>query len=632
MRTSPQSNYRQQNAPLSHGADTADQQRLSRKRKNPESILVRDPESDQIALPKPTLKIKLKLNAPKKTEEKTSDQNDSRALVDEEKSTNPMHSKIRLRFKSSEERPSATDKPPIPTVVATAVVPEEEEVIMASIAEHAVGTAAISSAEDALININHEWLESSEPALKRRKIHVAKKTEPDDIEPNPDTIENILREHQEDIRKNSAEAFYTAVNNNDAEALEHCILYGSLNIQDIKEKNVCQMALLMMLGKGNHQAVTALIRQGICTKFLSGQEGIAHLNWTIKRGHWRTVRVLLGSATEHGELHSTLIKFLHDAMCKPDYAAVKTLLRAGMSGCQINASGKTSLELLVKAFTASVSLNKTSGLPVNPDYFRIIGRLINAGININQRVDQFGSTLLHKAMEFGYSDYADWLVSKGANPEAKNIRQQTPRDVASAMRERPYQENILDGQGHQFDPSLLVARQPHSVFTLDRAVMPPTGNHGVQRARNLNPSTVRQGDLPPAEARALSLSLALLQGNDTLAKRLLSEGVDPWTDMSGSRKSALEIAATKGRIDILSQILARNDFEPHKGLEGVDALCAAVGAGQVEAARRLVSKGVPRFSNGSQGKSAMSVLNSNASARENTAMVSVLFASPAELQ
>lgn len=629
MRTPPQSNYRQQNVPLSHGADTADQQRLSRKRKNPESILVRDPESDQIALPKPTLKIKLKLNAPKKTEKKTSDQNDSRPLVDEEKKTNPMPSKIRLRFKSSEERPSATDKPPIPAVVATAVVPEEEEVIMASIAEPAVVNAAISSAEDALININREWLESSEPALKRRKIHVAKKAEPDDIAPNPYTMESILREHQEDIRKNSAEAFYTAVNSNDAEALEHCILYGSLNIQDIKEKNACQMALLMMLGKGNHRAVAALIRQGICTKFLSGQEGIVHLNWAIRRGDWRTMRVLLGSATERGELHSTLIKLMLDAMCKPDYAAVKTLLRAGMSGCQINASGKTSLELLVKALTASVLHNRMSGLPVNPDYFRIIGKLINAGININQRVDQFGSTLLHKAVEFGYSEYADWLVSKGADPEAKNIRQQTPRDVASAMRERPYQENIHDGQGHQFDPSRVVARRPHSVFTLGRAVMPPTGNHGLQPARNPNPSTARQGDFPAAETRALSLSLALLQGNDVLAKRLLSEGVDPWTDSSGSR-SALEIAAMKGRIDILSQILARNDFELHKGLEGVDALCAAVSAGQVEAVRRLVSKGVPRFSNGSQGKSAMSVLNSNVSARSNTAMVSALFANPAE--
>jgi hypothetical protein len=84
----------------------------------------------------------------------------------------------------------------------------------------------------------------------------------------------------------------------------------------------------------------------------------------------------------------------------------------------------------------------------------------------------------------------------------------------------------------------------------------------------------------------------------------------------------------KGQLDILSQVMARDDFELHKNVAGVDALCAAVGSGQVEAARRLVNKGVPVLKNGSDGRSAMVVLSSTPSVRANRAMLSVLFDRP----
>ena len=398
--------------------------------------------------------------------------------------------------------------------------------------------------------------------------------------------------------------------------------------REIKENSVCQTALLIMMAAGSHQAVGALIKLGLCTKFLSHREGLAHLNWVVGRGDWRMVRVLINSTSGNSELHSTLVKLLHDAMLKPDYAAVKTLLRAGMPGCQINASGKNMLAVLVKALAANVQRRQISNQSVNPDYFRIIARLIKSGVDINQSVDPFGSTLLHKAYEFGYCEHISWLLSQGANPEVKNARQQTPRDLAVAVNEHLYQYSAYSWHGDQFDPNRPVSRHARSVPALQAAVMPPPVNIGVPIAQNQNTSEAAQGIRDQTEARIPPLTLALLQGNEALAKQLLAKGEDPWIVRPGIRLSAFATAAMKGQLDILSQVMARDDFELHKNVAGVNALCAAVGSGQVEAAQRLVNKGVSVLKNGSDGRSAMVVLSSTPSVRANIAMLSVLFDRP----
>lgn len=627
MKTQPHSTYRDQNSATPHSTHTLDQSHLPRKRKTPDSVVEQESGLAQ-STPQPP-KYTLKLKVPSRTQpwEQVANQNNSSAAPNAEQAMTPTRSHIRLKFSSSGDQMSSKEKSGmLHEVMADGVV--GAETIMSSIPESATMSADILAAADALIKMNSDWHESSEPELKRRKTIIAKEAESDDIELNSDEMERILREHQADIKRNLSEAFYAAVRNNDVDSLERCVLWGGVGPREIKENSVCQIALLIMMAAGSHQAVGELIKLGLCTKFLSDQEGLAHLNWVVGRGDWRMARVLLNSTSGNSELHSTLVKLLHDAMLKPDYTAVKTLLRAGMPGCQINASGKTMLAELVQALAANVQRSKISNQSVNPDYFRIIARLIKSGVDINQSVDPFKSTLLHKAYEFGYREHISWLLSKGANPELKNARQQTPRDLAVAVNERLYQYSAYGLQGDQFDPNRSVSRQARSVSVLQAAVMPPPVNIGVPPAENQNTSKAAQGNRDQPEARIPPLTLALLQGNATLAKQLLIKGEDPWIVRPGIRLSAFATAAMKGQLDILSQVMARDDFELHKNVAGVDALCAAVGSGQVEAARRLVIKGVPVLKNGSEGRSAMGVLSSTPSVRANREMLSVLFDRP----
>ena len=144
-------------------------------------------------------------------------------------------SHIRLKFSSSEDQISSKEKSDmLSEVMAGGVV--GTETIMSSIPESATMSADNLAAADALIKMNSDWHESSEPELKRRKTIIAKEAESDDIELNSDEMERILREHQEHIKRSLSEAFYAVVKNNDVDSLEHCVLWGGRGSSRNKRK------------------------------------------------------------------------------------------------------------------------------------------------------------------------------------------------------------------------------------------------------------------------------------------------------------------------------------------------------------------------------------------------------------
>ncbi|KAI0881635.1 ankyrin repeat-containing domain protein [Annulohypoxylon maeteangense] len=91
------------------------------------------------------------------------------------------------------------------------------------------------------------------------------------------------------------------------------------------------------------------------------------------------------------------------------------------------------------------------------------------------------------------------------------------------------------------------------------------------------------------------LHLAAMFGQANIAEELLNKGANI-NDDSGEAGTPLFRAATTGNIDVIGQLLQRDDCDVRASTKAGPILNAAIGSGKLEAVKLLVKKGVPLVS------------------------------------
>jgi ankyrin repeat protein len=88
----------------------------------------------------------------------------------------------------------------------------------------------------------------------------------------------------------------------------------------------------------------------------------------------------------------------------------------------------------------SKSLPKEVITAIQENDINTVKAFIEKANNVNM-VDSYGATLLHWVAYYGNLDLAKFILSKGADPNLKDIRGNTP--AASALNAKNYEMSIL---------------------------------------------------------------------------------------------------------------------------------------------------------------------------------------------
>ena len=78
------------------------------------------------------------------------------------------------------------------------------------------------------------------------------------------------------------------------------------------------------------------------------------------------------------------------------------------------------------AFMESGNNTEAILLAFNSYNFRFLELVIEAGFNVNKKIDQYGKTLLHLAVSQGDVDKINYLLKVGADPRARDVKGNTP--------------------------------------------------------------------------------------------------------------------------------------------------------------------------------------------------------------
>ena len=165
---------------------------------------------------------------------------------------------------------------------------------------------------------------------------------------------------------------------------------------------------------------------------------LAGLQRELPRSRWSTLRFedasLLHLAVRYGQ--RDLAGQLLAAKIDPN-EQVRGIGAAGYTPLieAVRAEDKEMLLLLLHAPGIRVDLGDLGhstplAHAVQKNRWDLAELLADAGASVNVQVDSHGSTPLHAAAAQGDVRRVQWLLAQGADREAKNFRQQAPRDVA----------------------------------------------------------------------------------------------------------------------------------------------------------------------------------------------------------
>ena len=626
-----------------NNSGSTNQINLPQKRKTPDSDNFQPSEHQQVA--SPPVKLTLKLKVPSSGQARTL----SAGPAGLPTSSSPVQAAARVGPTIRLAMPSSgVVRAPRESTHASSevlVTSATQTVVMSALPAHPqVSVPDIARAEEALISMNPLTLESTEPALKRRKTS-------QESEHSEDQICGRDPEAQKEIEQYVTGKFMEALGKSDPQHVEGCIISGRLKLESV-DMYFRTKALLMMISIGSREAVRYLMRSGVDMKVLHSEEGLVHLRWRISRGDSQMVRELLNGSPGAGcRFRDALINILHEVLQRGDWRQAKVLLNAGISPDQSSVKGDTALGAVWKSIVASWNNSSTVGKPINRRYLELIAKLIKAGANINQPLDRSGDTLLHKAVAGGYSAHVQWLLSMGANPEARNAKQQTPADLAipnhsapamsapAVMQDTapvavPIAPRLSSADRGQWQvvaaPAELgkIAIQPAPMRAQKAAVQVSASTLSLFAAASAGQTdvirslaTARDLDINYQNEQGLTpLMIALLNGHQEVAILLLSMKANPYIVKPDTRISAFTIAAMKGHLVVLSNLLSTPEFAVLKNITGVDALCAAVEYQQIGAVLQLRHAGVSPYKVGPAGKTAMMVNHGTPAAQRNIAL------------
>jgi hypothetical protein len=131
---------------------------------------------------------------------------------------------------------------------------------------------------------------------------------------------------------------------------------------------------------------------------------------------------------------------LHKAAGDPDMMAL--LLRHGADPNGRNSLGETALWEVVR-------------MSEGPMEVRCARLLIDAGTDVNARVNEYGSTAVHKAASSDSLQCLRLLLEGGGNPNQQDRNGNTPMHVAGSLTKRLRSQTVQILLDHGADPSLL---------------------------------------------------------------------------------------------------------------------------------------------------------------------------------
>ncbi|XP_013401263.1 ankyrin-1-like [Lingula anatina] len=229
---------------------------------------------------------------------------------------------------------------------------------------------------------------------------------------------------------------------------------------------------------------------------------------------------------------------------------------------------------LMKASLANIMYHavSTGHLPT------VRNTLLNPLLDINQKVDKYGSTALHLAAEKGWWECVQLLIENGANPNTQDVSQMTPLHFAAAQGTVKSVEALLSCK---IDINLqdVWKRTP-----LHKAII----NHKVEAAVLLIKKKCCV-NVPDLQGR-LPLHSAASYGNEYLVRLLLDHGANiDWQDGRGRTALYLAVLARhQGLVELLIEWGCDCDLQTKSH---VSPLLLATQKGHVELVEILLNGG-----------------------------------------
>jgi len=273
----------------------------------------------------------------------------------------------------------------------------------------------------------------------------------------------------------------------------------------------------------------------------------------VKRGDFNTVRELLKEepalvAEKDPAFGAT---GLHWAALKDHEAIVGLLLAQGAEPGATNNSGETAFQVAARAGHVKVAdlLKGPEDALVEAAKANDVSRakqIVEAnGALLNRRDPQFGATPLHWAALKGNNEVAEYLVSAGADLNAKNNKGETPYQVADRAGKKNMLSVLAGGGG---------------------ATGAPAGEIGIfEAAKRGDLARVQQlvrGDSTllgqkDAAFGATPLHWAALRGHTDVVAFLLSAGAD--TEATNGRgETPIQVAQRAGKKDVVEAFKQRS--------------------------------------------------------------------------
>jgi ankyrin repeat protein len=274
---------------------------------------------------------------------------------------------------------------------------------------------------------------------------------------------------------------------------------------------------------------------------------------SVRRGDFPAVRE---SLAEHPSLVSEKepqfgATALHWAALRGNEAIVGLLVAQGADTSATNNAGETPVDVAIRSRRPEiVALLRPTG-PLQKlidgarvgDLAKVQQALAQDASLVNQKDASFGATALHWAALRGHRQVAEYLLSQGADRNARNGRGETPLQVAIRAK-RTELVSLLQAGAVSGPP-------PAGSQDLDLITAVKAGD--LSRVREIvaaSPDTLRRRD---TQFGATPLHWAALRGYREIAAYLLDQGADP-SATNNAGETPLQVAERAGKKDVVEAL------------------------------------------------------------------------------